>query len=87
MLEQVVQHAKGRLNRGGNWEDKIITLETTLDELRALKQAAVGSSAESTRTLNEERGPGGRRPSLMRTPLGSLDMYAHERGPGGCGSS
>ncbi|KAI0740105.1 hypothetical protein C8Q76DRAFT_186607 [Earliella scabrosa] len=70
-----------------DWEDKIIILETSLDELHALTQAAVGSSAASTRSLNEDRGQGGRRPSLMRTPLGSLDMYAHERGPGGSGSS
>ncbi|RPD52557.1 hypothetical protein L226DRAFT_617788 [Lentinus tigrinus ALCF2SS1-7] len=69
VLGDVAEQAKG-LNRDGNWEDKVIILETTLEELRVLKQA---SSTQST--LNEElRTQMTRRPSLMRTPLGMLDV-------------
>ena len=72
MLEQVVQHAKGRLNHDGNWEDKLMILETTLDELQALRQNT--TEARGGMNPNEERLQT-RRPSLMRsgTPLVTLD--------------
>ena len=72
MLEQVVQHAKGRLSRGGNWEDKIIILETTLRDLQRVK---LGGSQASIVTLNEDRVSHGRRPSLMRNAMSpALDV-------------
>ena len=74
-LGDVAEQAKG-LNQDGNWEDKIIILETALEELRSLRQASASSS-----TLNEEsRTRPGRRPSLMRTPLGMLDVDHEVRG-------
>ncbi|RDX50689.1 hypothetical protein OH76DRAFT_435352 [Lentinus brumalis] len=72
VLGDVAEQAKGH-NHDGNWEDKLIILEMTLEELRALRQ---GTSTQST--LNEEPRPhGARRPSLMRTPLGMLDDHEH----------
>ncbi|KAM5541579.1 hypothetical protein V8D89_004769 [Ganoderma adspersum] len=65
VLEQVVHHAKA-LNHDGNWEDKIIILETTLHDLRSVR---VGGSQGSVSTLNEDRLGHGRRPSLMRNAL------------------
>ncbi|PIL32517.1 hypothetical protein GSI_05220 [Ganoderma sinense ZZ0214-1] len=66
VLEQVVHHAKA-LNHDGNWEDKIIILETTLHDLRSVRLG--GSSAGSVSTLNEDRAGHGRRPSFMRNAL------------------
>ncbi|KAI0704403.1 hypothetical protein C8T65DRAFT_653887 [Cerioporus squamosus] len=75
ILAAALVDAKGH-NRDGNWEDKIIILETTLEELRSLRQ---GSSS----TLNEEPRPNGaRRPSLMRTSLGMLDVDHEHRASG-----
>ncbi|TFK81394.1 hypothetical protein K466DRAFT_604530 [Polyporus arcularius HHB13444] len=72
VLGDVAEQAKGH-NHDGNWEDKLIILEMTLEELRELRQ---GTSTHST--LNEEPRPhGARRPSLMRTPLGMLDDHEH----------
>ena len=65
MLEQVVKHAKA-LNHDGNWEDKIIILEMTLQDLREVR---LGGSQGSVSTLNEDRMGHGRRPSLMRSAL------------------
>ena len=72
VLEQVVQHAKGRLNHDGNWEDKIIILETTLRDLQGVK---LGGSQASIVTLNEDRVSHGQRPSLMRNAISpALDV-------------
>lgn len=68
VLGEVAEQAKS-LNHDGNWEDKIIILETTLEELKVIRQSS------STSTLTEE-GPrsGGRRPSIMRGPLAHLEV-------------
>ena len=67
VLEQVVHHAKV-LNHDGNWEDKIIILETTLHDLRSVRLGSSQGSVSGS-TLNEDRLGHGRRPSFMRNAL------------------
>ena len=70
-LGDVAEQAKG-LNQDGNWEDKIIILETTLRDLQRVK---LGGSQASIVTLNEDGVSHGRRPSLMRNAISpALDI-------------
>ena len=63
VLAQVTAHAQAEWNHDGNWEDKLIVLERTLEELRAAREEAPPVPNESS----SQRGHG-RKPSLMRSP-------------------
>ena len=64
VLAEVTAHAK-RWNHDGNWEDKLMALETALEELRALRGEGAGAGDEEG--SGSKRGHG-RRPSFMRSP-------------------
>ena len=57
-------------NYDGNLEDKLIALETALEELRSLcdRRGDSGKGKGKTEGQDEEGVRTGRRPSLMRSP-------------------